>query len=495
MADMDEFVEADEEDLVEATTISTILEYCGFTNAGDRTNIAQDGFESFDDILTLSEKDIGSLSKGFSERTVANGRINFGLRRTNYLKATIHWTQDFRRISREPTLDGIENINDFKDAIEQARQRAQMRKHTSEESESLIKSSDPGKLKKNKEWLQWSRSLKNYLSTILGQDGVPLSYVIRENEDPDYEGEDDDDYDFEQLSIKCAPLSGLIYKTDARKVHQLIHGFVQGEAAETWIKPRERRQDGRTDFKALQAHYGGEGSKSVRIKEADILRNTLQYKSERAMSFEKFLTNMQAMFTGFNDNGEFMDEPQKIRLLFQKVQSPALTQVKNALQVQYDLDRDENVTFDFIANSLAKEAASLPEFNPNRQASAVDSRSGVPESGIRGPDGVIFTGFYKNFQQLSENDKQAIYDERKRLNIVPKKSRSERTKKRTTSAIKSKKKTLVMMNREISSLKARLKDMEGKKTTSSGDEDDAPQDNAGDQFGGRKQKKQKKEGG
>jgi hypothetical protein len=82
-----------------------------------------------------------------------------------------------------------------------------MRKHTSEELDSLIKSSDPGKLKKNKEWPPWSRSLKNYLSTILGQDGVPLSYVIRENEDPDYEDEGDDNYNFEQLSIKCAPLS------------------------------------------------------------------------------------------------------------------------------------------------------------------------------------------------------------------------------------------------------------------------------------------------
>jgi hypothetical protein len=40
-----------------------------------------------------------------------------------------------------------------------------MRKHTSEELDSLIKSSDLGKLKK-KEWLPWSRSLKNYLSTI-----------------------------------------------------------------------------------------------------------------------------------------------------------------------------------------------------------------------------------------------------------------------------------------------------------------------------------------
>jgi hypothetical protein len=224
---------------------------------------------------------------------------------------------------------------------------------------------------------------------------VPLNYITRDNEEPDYELEDD----FEQLTINCAPLSRLVFKTDARKVNQLIHGFVQGETAETWIKPKEKRQDGRLDYQSLQAHYGGEGNKSVRIKEAEVLRTTLHYKSKRAMSFEKFLTNMQAVFTGFDDNDEILTEAQKIRLLFQKVQSPSLTQVKNALQVSYALDQDQVITFDFIANSMAAEAANLPEHAPNRQASSLESRSGrggsAPESGIKGPDGAIYTGFYQ----------------------------------------------------------------------------------------------------
>jgi Ca2+-binding EF-hand superfamily protein len=199
-----------------------------------------------------------------------------------------------------------------------------------------------------------------------------LSYVICENDDPDYEDEDEEDFDFEQLSIKCAPLVGVFYKIDARKVHQLIQGFVQGETAETWIKPKEKRQNGRLNFKALQAHYGGKRNKSVRIKEAEVLRNSLHYKNERAMSFKKFLTNIQAMFTGFEDNDELLTGAQKIRLLFQKVQSPSLTQVKNALQVSYDLDKAGEVNYDFLANSMAAEAASLPDHAHNRQASGLD---------------------------------------------------------------------------------------------------------------------------
>ena len=32
----------------------------------DRISIAQDGFESFEDIMSLSEKDVSSLAKGFA---------------------------------------------------------------------------------------------------------------------------------------------------------------------------------------------------------------------------------------------------------------------------------------------------------------------------------------------------------------------------------------------------------------------------------------------
>jgi hypothetical protein len=204
---------------------------------------AQDGFESYDDIMLLTEKDITSLAKGFAKRTNANRKIVFGLRRTNLLKATVRWVQAFRRISCNPSILDIDNAVEFRAALAFAHQRAQAGQHNADESNKLSKAADPGKLKKQRDWVVWSRSLANYLSAIPGQDGVPTSYVIWNNKEPDYDDKEDDN--FEQLFIVCAPLEGIIYKTDAHKVHQLIHGFVQGKIAETWIKPKEKRQDSR----------------------------------------------------------------------------------------------------------------------------------------------------------------------------------------------------------------------------------------------------------
>ena len=85
---------------------------------------------------------------------------------------------------------------------------------------------------------------------------------------PDYDRELQPDYDFNQLSINCVLLTGLTYNTDARKVNQLIHGFIQGETAETRTNPKETNQYFRLDYLALLDHYGEECNKAVRIKKA-----------------------------------------------------------------------------------------------------------------------------------------------------------------------------------------------------------------------------------
>jgi hypothetical protein len=70
------------------------------------------------------------------------------------------------------------------------------------------------------------------------------------NEKLDYA--DEDDGDFGRLSISCARLHGIVFKTDARKVHQLLVGFVQKQTAATWIKDSKKKQDGRINIKSLR---------------------------------------------------------------------------------------------------------------------------------------------------------------------------------------------------------------------------------------------------
>jgi hypothetical protein len=102
--------------------------------------------------------------------------------------------------------------------------------------------------------------------------GVPLSYIVRDNEDSEFDG---DFESFTERCIACAPLTGVVFQADARKVHQLLKSFLQAETAEQWIRPLAKKQNGRVDMAALRNHYSGEGNTSRRIAAAEKLRDTL----------------------------------------------------------------------------------------------------------------------------------------------------------------------------------------------------------------------------
>ena len=75
-----------------------ILTWIGIEQPAIRERIRTEGFESFDDLLAMREKDIRGLSESYYRRTIADGRIIFGLRKTRYMIGLIHWVQDFVRI-------------------------------------------------------------------------------------------------------------------------------------------------------------------------------------------------------------------------------------------------------------------------------------------------------------------------------------------------------------------------------------------------------------
>ena len=187
--------------------------------------------------------------------------------------------------------------------------------------------------------------------------GVPLSYVVRANEDPD--NEMDFVGDFVARSIACAPLGNATFRADARKVHQLLMNFLVTESAEQWIKSLASRVNGRLDMEALRNHYGGEGNASRRIATAEKLRKTLHYKSERSMSFSTFLDRMQKMFHNFQEEGEELTENAKVRESLKRVQNNQLQDTVKALRVRFDID---GISFTEAANHLKSAVSELPEY-------------------------------------------------------------------------------------------------------------------------------------
>ena len=337
--------------------VDQCLEWIGFGIPNQRASISTEaGFNSLDDLNNIEEKDVRDMADSFHKRTIAN-RIIFGMRRTKWLIAMMHWVQDFYRCSKQPTIDDFVMANDFKQALSTAAQCASLCKVDTDQVDTISKAADLGKLKDERKWPEWYPAFVNYLSTIPGVYGVPLPYVVRENQAPDHMC--DFDGDFTEEIIACAPLDGPKFQADARKVHQLIKNFLTAESAEQWIRPLALRGNGRDDVLELHHHYEGEGNQSRRITSADKYRETLHYKSERAMPWETFLDRMQKMFNIYKEEGEEMTKNTKLRELFKRTKPPQLVESVMALKVRYDMD---GLTYTQAANHLTATVSKLPDY-------------------------------------------------------------------------------------------------------------------------------------
>jgi hypothetical protein len=256
---------------------------------------------------------------------------------------------------------------------------------------------------------------------------------------------------------------------------------------------------------ALCNHYSGEGNTSRRIAVAEKTRDTLHYKSERAMSFSSFLDKLQKMFNIFNEEGEAISETAKVRLLLKKVKHPQLQDAIGALRVRSAID---GITFTECANHLAALVSEIPDqqssgkissatTNTNRpkfKTNDYKGRSGKHKSGGGGkhkgiymPDGSVFTGHYDEWTKMSEKDRQTVIEARTKNR--GRGNRNHKDKDRNSSEVST---------NSIKSIRTKLDDLSRSlsaiKTKSDDESNDSPVDvHAGDSFGGRQSKRLKKE--
>jgi hypothetical protein len=345
----------DDEDLQEEMSdYEFVLQtHIGFDQDAERLLVLNHTFQTLDQLLNVEEKDIRAMIEELGKRTVANGRVVFGIGRSQLMLGLMHWVQDCYRCS---TNIDIVTINDG--TLDKALQRAKARKSLKDNMDTQSKATTPGKFKKESEWHDWFQRFIIFLRVIPGMTGCPLSYVVREKEEPDYRRRYEN---FTDEVVGCAPLRGTAFEVDSMQVHTYLLGFIQGEPAEQWVKHLRKYSNGRKDVLALKAHYGGEGNTARRLADADRLKSQLHYKNEKAMTFEKFLDRAQEMFNIYEENDQPMYNDEKIRWLIQKIQNPQLDATIEALKTEKR--RYQDLTYATASNDLATAVNELNNTN------------------------------------------------------------------------------------------------------------------------------------
>ena len=281
--------------------VDQALVWIGFGTEVNCNSIRNEGgLEAFADFF-LTGSDIWDMASKLSKRTTAQGLINFGILYVKYTLGIMHWAQDESYWSRTASLTGISDTDKHKALLGSVLDRSALRNVESDQAETIRKAAYPGKFKDERTWPDWEVKFENYLSTIPGVNGVPLSFVVRYQEAPDrttyFQGEYIHDI------IACAPLSFTHLQSDTSKLHQLLKNYLGDYMDEQWIRSIEKCANGRDKFDALCHPYSGDHNVSHRIATVERLWKILHYKSERAMSFSMFLDRTKNMFNIFRDEG------------------------------------------------------------------------------------------------------------------------------------------------------------------------------------------------
>ena len=318
------------------------------------------GLSQFKDFRYLVEKDIRDMADECGKRSIAQGRIVLGLGRTKKLTGVMQWVQDRFRANNVP-----DHANFNEPALYEALRLAQIRKSDIDLVDTDTKAANPGKFKDERKWPEWKKVFIYYLSVFPGVSGIPLSYIVRCEEFPvaviEYAI-------FDDSMVNRAPFTGQYYIADARRVHNVLVGFLQGENTENWIRNIAKYQDGRRDVIALRRHYAVEGNSTQRIADAKRPQATLHYKTERVLPFYTFLDSLQKMFTIFEDENEPMTERAKVDELLSKVQATTLSAAVAQLCYQLNI---VGVTLTVAANHLNSEISQTYVYQLARKVSAV----------------------------------------------------------------------------------------------------------------------------
>jgi hypothetical protein len=476
--------------ITEKDTMIQILWWIGFRVNAQTTLIYDDGVDGWENILMLSTDDIDAMAKTFTSRTIVGGRIVFGTNRTKWLKAILHWVQDFYRVSATPTIVDL-NETTFKAALRTAESRDKIRNTLRKNN--IPSDASPGPLEKESKWKEWEEKFLNYLRLHLGSSGIPLSYVVRDNDDPDTTTEQPE---FINKTVACAPLNGEHFDADKLTVFNFIVSFTTGQPSGDWVKDTVRFSNGRRSMKALRDHFLGEGNATRSLASAEGLRSSLRYVNERSMAFETFLTQCQRMFNIFKQENEPMSEEAKIRFLFQSIQHKDLLVAVEALRAQQTTG--SNLTYTACCNHLTTAVSQLPEYiQRNRSISGVKIGAVKTVASIYKDDGTInATGTIKDWDTIPMSEKRLVYKERKRLGIKFGSNQSggrghnKGNYNNNANVNASNSNTITQLRKQNNTLKRKIKSL---KQSNPSDDKNEEVDDAGDEFGGKKSKKKKQD--
>ena len=153
--------------------------------------------------MDLASTELDENLRMYSTLTVANGQIRLRPHEKRGILAFIQWSHDKIRVDENPALEAFPVAN-----VQLLIRRYKDHDNYVKKKDTMSDNVKPVRFTEKVNWDEWKPTFANFLNTIPGRNGVPLKYVIRDNDNPIV----DPNADMLQDYVNRAPLTERSFK-------------------------------------------------------------------------------------------------------------------------------------------------------------------------------------------------------------------------------------------------------------------------------------------
>ena len=151
------------------------------------------------------------------------------------------------------------------------------------------KAKDPAKFTDTGDKKTWFDDITSYLEQVIGEAGVPISYVVREDDEPTA----DEGFGMPTFNKEMryrGRHDGMFWVADNSTVYFFLYSLCHGTTAWGAIQGFERTENGRAAYKALKAMYLGLDQETLMQRRSeDWLHKAMFDGRKKGMSWPKFV--------------------------------------------------------------------------------------------------------------------------------------------------------------------------------------------------------------
>ncbi|GAX25842.1 hypothetical protein FisN_6Hu120 [Fistulifera solaris] len=347
-----------------------VLTQCGLNN-DQATRFMDMSVNSLEDLSEARESEIEDHIKLLGRTPVNRGGAILGLGSASKVKAAASLLHELARVGEGGAIDV------YKVSLPTLR-AWQVESRAINDVDDKITVTPPS-LFDPKDWVSFKDGVENYFRQTKGTRKIPLYYVIRSDDRPDFST-----ISFAESRMWSASHSGPEYDNDNARVYQQLVQLMRGTDAWTYVvgtsEAENGPQDGRAAWRRLCRHYDGPHAVEKRVALATQELQQLTYKSEAVFPMERYVTRMSNCFRILAQNKAPKSTRDKINFFLNNIKNPNEYLLSYIARIRTSVELKQN--FKLAADLLLEAVSSTAQLHErgatgnNRNVSNINSKRG-----------------------------------------------------------------------------------------------------------------------